>query len=133
MKNFKLGRSSDASHIRGQSRLGSPTQWFSLIDLFAFGLCLVRTGEFPCYVCEYCLRVPLISAIGPGHIMSLSIYLGVVVWPGVTGGEAALGVVRAVERGCGSSLSFPSELRMFRGLRSCTSLHLKIAEMLIEQ
>ena len=63
--------------------------------------------------------------------------LGVVVWPGVTEGEGALGAVgemlRAVERGCGTSLSFPSELRMFRGLRSCTSLHLKIAEMLIEQ
>ena len=120
MTSFKLGSSSDASHIRGQSRPGLPTQWFSLIDLFAFGLCLVRTGEFPCYVCEYCLRVPLISAIGPGHIMSLSIYLGVVVWPGVTGGEGALGavgeVLRAAKRGGGSSPSFPSELRMFRGL-----------------
>ena len=118
MTSFKLGSSSDASHIQGQSRPGPPTQWFSLIDLFTFGLCLVRTGEFPCYVCEYCFRVPLISAIGPGHIMSHSIYLGVVVWPGVVGGEGALEAVvemlRAVERGGGSSPSFPSKLRLFK-------------------
>ena len=69
-----------SEHNRSPSR-SVPKQWFNLIYLFTFGLCSVKLRDFPCYDCEYCLRVPLIPAIDPGHIMPHSnCYLGMHSW-----------------------------------------------------